>query len=120
MKKMILNFSVVFGCMIACYLSFAAGDADLGKPKTAMCSGCNGSDGNSAVDSFPKLAGQGEKYLTKQLKDVKSGRRNIASMTGILDSFSDQDLADIAAYYASQNIQISGAKEDNLDKGEAI
>jgi cytochrome c553 len=120
MKKMILNFSVVFGCMIACSLSFAAGDADLGKPKTAMCSGCHGSDGNSAVASFPKLAGQGEKYLTKQLKDVKSGRRNIASMTGILDSFSDQDLADIAAYYASQNIQISGAKEDNLDKGEAI
>ena len=70
MKKMILNFSVVFGCMIACSLSFAAGDADLGKPKTAMCSGCHGSDGNSAVASFPKLAGQGEKYLTKQLKDV--------------------------------------------------
>ena len=120
MKKMILNFSVVFSCMIACSLGFAAGDAGLGKPKTAMCSGCHGADGNSAVASFPKLAGQGEKYLTKQLKDVKSGRRNIASMTGILDSFSDQDLADIAAYYASQNIQISGAKEDNLDKGEAI
>ena len=117
---MILNLTAVFGCIIACSFSFAAGDADMGKSKIAMCSGCHGSDGNSAVASFPKLAGQGEKYLTKQLKDIKSGRRKIDSMTGILDGFSDQDLADIAAFYSSQNIQISGAQEKNLDIGEAI
>ena len=120
MKKIILKFAIVTSCIMASTLIFAAGDATVGKSKTAMCAGCHGADGNSAVPSFPKLAGQGEKYLIKQLKDVKHGRRKIASMTGILDSFSDQDLSDLAAYYASKNIQISGAQEENLELGEAI
>jgi cytochrome c553 len=85
-----------------------------------MCGACHGADGNSAVPSFPKLAGQGEKYLIKQMNDIHEGRRVVLTMAGVLDNMSQQDIADIAAYYASQNIQISGAKEDNLDKGEAI
>lgn len=100
--------------------AFSSGDAAAGESKIMMCAGCHGGDGNSVVPSFPKLAGQGEKYLTKQLKDVKYGRRKIASMTGILDSFSEQDLADMAAYYASKEMQISGAQEENLQLGEAI
>ncbi len=77
------------------------GDAAAGKAQTTVCAACHGADGNSSAP-FPKLAGQGEKYLYKQLQDVRDGARVIPTMIGQLDGKSDQDLADIAAYYASQ------------------
>ena len=110
----------MLGLTLASPLVFAGGDAAAGQGKTAMCAGCHGADGNSAAPNFPKLAGQGEKYLTKQLHDIKSGERVVPEMTGMLNAFSDQDLADIAAYYASKTIQMAGAKEENLDLGERI
>ncbi len=120
MKKIILGFAVVLGFSLASTFTFAGGDAAAGQAKTAMCAGCHGTGGNSAMANFPKLAGQGEKYLTKQLQDIKSGDRKVAEMTGMLNAFSDQDLSDIAAYYASQTIQMAGAKEESLDRGESI
>jgi cytochrome c553 len=120
MKKMILGFAAMLGITLASSFAFAGGDAAAGQGKTAMCAGCHGADGNSMVSNFPKLAGQGEKYLIKQLKDIKSGSRPVAEMTGMLNAFSDQDLADISAFYASKTIQLSGAKEENLDRGEQI
>jgi cytochrome c553 len=106
----------VYG-FIALFLNtpvWAGGDAAAGKLKTASCAGCHGQDGNSAIASFPKLAGLGEKYLTAQLRHIKAGERVIVEMTGLLDYMSDQDLQDMAAYYNSKNIQISGAKEITL------
>ena len=94
--------------------AWAGGDAAAGKLKTASCAGCHGQDGNSAVASFPKLAGLGEKYLTAQLRHIKAGERVIVEMTGMLDYMSDQDLQDMAAYYNSKKIQISGAQEITL------
>ena len=88
----------------------AGGDAKKGEAHTAICTACHGQDGNSAMATFPKLAGLGEKYLLKQLHDIKSGARPIVEMTGLLDNLSDQDLADIAAYYNSKTTQLSGAK----------
>lgn len=110
----------MLGITLASSLAFAGGDAAAGQGKTAMCAGCHGADGNSMVSNFPKLAGQGEKYLIKQLQDIKSGKRAVAEMTGMLNAFSDQDLADISAYYASKTIQMSGAKEQNLARGEQL
>lgn len=110
----------MLGITLASSFAFAGGDAAAGQGKTAMCAGCHGADGNSMVSNFPKLAGQGEKYLIKQLQDIKSGKRPVAEMTGMLNAFSDQDLADISAYFASKTIQLSGAKEENLDRGERI
>jgi len=120
MKKMILGFAVVLGFTMASSLAFAGGDAAAGQAKTAMCAGCHGADGNSPAASFPKLAGQGEKYLIKQLGDIKAGTRKVLEMTGMLNAFSDQDLADIAAFYASKPIQMAGAKEENLERGESL
>lgn len=107
------------------------GDAAAGEGKIAVCAACHGNDGNSPMPTFPKLAGLGEKYLTKQLKDVKSGDRPIIEMTGLLDNMSDQDLADIAAFYSQQPMQLSGAKPlkvklnsgietDGLELGEKV
>lgn len=110
----------MLGLTLASSLVFAGGDAAAGQAKTAMCAGCHGADGNSPAPTFPKLAGQGEKYLTKQLRDIKSGERPVMEMTGMLNAFSDQDLADIAAYFASKTIQMAGAKEEKLDVGERV
>jgi cytochrome c553 len=117
MKKLIVGLFVLGGLV---GFTHAAGNAENGKELTAMCAGCHGADGNSAVASFPKLAGQGERYLYKQLQDVKADRRIIVAMTGMLAALNDQQLADIAAYYASQAIQVGQAKADLVELGEAL
>ena len=94
--------------------SQSAGDAAAGKNKVQVCAGCHGSDGNSLVPNFPKIAGLGEKYITEQLRLVKSGERIIMEMTGILDQSSDQDLQDMAAYYNQKQRTIAGSKEIEL------
>ena len=104
MKKVAIVFSLVLGWAPFGIMgqANAAGDAAAGKGQTVVCSACHGADGNSAVGTFPKLAGLGEKYLTKQLMDIRDGARPIPTMVGQLDGKSDQDLADIAAFYDSQ------------------
>lgn len=98
----------------------AAGDAKAGQTKAAMCGACHGADGNSAAPNFPKLAGQGERYLLKQMNDIKSGNRTVLEMTGLLTNMSEQDMADIAAYYASQNMSVGAADPALVKTGEAL
>ena len=123
MKKSFLSII----CLLAAFSAnqaFAVGDAAAGESKVAVCAGCHGSDGNSMVPSFPKLAGLGEKYMTAQLRMIKSGERVIVEMTGILDASTDQDLQDMAAYYDSKAMAISGAQDITLvgisDPDEAL
>lgn len=87
------------------------GDPEAGKALAASCAGCHGTDGNSPAPSFPKIAGLGEKYLLKQLHDIQSGDRAVVEMTGQLDGKSEDDLKNLAAYFNSQTMQLSGAKE---------
>ncbi|NNC55474.1 MAG: cytochrome c4 [Pseudomonadales bacterium] len=94
-------------------LALAGGDATAGKKLVGSCAACHGKDGNSASPANPKLAGQGEAYLLKQLRDIKSGTREIALMAGQLDRMSEQQLADIAAYFASQT-QTAGVAQPGL------
>ena len=101
-------------------LAQAAGDAKAGQAKAAMCGACHGADGNSAAPNFPKLAGQGERYLLKQLHDIKGGKRTVLEMTGILDNLSDQDMADIAAYFAGQKMSVGAADPKLIERGEAL
>jgi cbb3-type cytochrome c oxidase subunit III len=96
------------------------GNASAGKAKTASCAACHGADGNSATPMFPKMAGQGERYLIKQINDIKSGARPVAMMAGQVDNLTDQDIADIAAYYASQTISTGQANPALVEKGAAI
>ncbi|MDZ4191179.1 c-type cytochrome [Ectopseudomonas chengduensis] len=98
----------------------AAGDAEAGQGKVAVCGACHGADGNSPAPNFPKLAGQGERYLLKQLHDIKSGARPVIEMTGMLDNLSDQDMADIAAYFASQKMSVGAADPKLVERGEAL
>ena len=98
----------------------AAGDAAAGQGKVAVCGACHGVDGNSPAPNFPKLAGQGERYLLKQLHDIKSGDRPVLEMTGLLDNLSDQDMADIAAYFASQKMSVGAADPKLVERGAAL
>jgi cytochrome c553 len=83
--------------------AFAAGDAAAGKQKSQACAACHGADGNTPTGpDFPRLAGQHEDYLLKALKDYKSGARKNPIMGGQVGGLSAQDLADLAAYFASQ------------------
>jgi len=96
------------------------GDATAGQAKAAVCGACHGPDGNSMAPNFPKLAGQGERYLNKQLHDIKSGKRTVLEMTGLLTNLSDQDLADIAAYFSSQKGSVGAADEKLVARGQDL
>ena len=117
MKKLIVCMMVGLGWMSFAY---AAGDAASGQGKVAVCSGCHGADGNSMIPSFPKLAGQGEVYLVNQLKDIRDGARNVPQMMGILTGRTDQDLADMAAFYSTQKVTVGATNPDLLDLGRQI
>jgi cytochrome c553 len=83
----------------------AAGDPKAGQLKTSMCAGCHGIPGwrtaYPSVYSVPKLGGQHADYIVAALKAYKTGERDHPSMKGIAGSLSEQDMEDLAAYYAS-------------------
>jgi len=126
MNKVLVSLLLTLGLT---GLSHAAGDATAGQSKVAVCGACHGADGNSAAPNFPKLAGQGERYLLKQLTDIKAGTapgaapgvgRKVVQMTGQLDSLNEQDLADIAAYFASQTMSVGAADPALVERGTAL
>lgn len=121
MKISIRAWLFILGAAL-CAPVFAAGDAKLGEALVVTCVACHGDGGNSTTPNFPKLAGQGEKYLLKQLKDIKSGTRVVTEMTGILDKLTDADMANIAAYFASKPASLSGSKpiKVKVNSGEQV
>jgi cytochrome c553 len=100
--------------------AFAKGDAAAGQAKSAICAACHGMDGNSAVPTWPKLAGQHEKYLVRQATLIKSGARMVPEMAGIIPGLSEQDIEDVSAYFASQANNGGVADESQIELGERI
>ncbi len=97
------------------------GSATDGSSKVVVCGACHGAGGNNVIiPGSAKLGGQNQSYLYKQLQDIKSGAREIALMAGQLTSLSDQDLADIAAHYASLDEPFGAAEESALALGQTI
>lgn len=81
----------------------ATGDPAAGQEKSATCQACHGADGNQTLDNtYPRLGGQYADYLEQSLRDYRSGERKNAVMAGFAASLSDQDIADLAAWYSSQ------------------
>ena len=118
MRTIVLAGAVLLG--LGNSFAIAAGDAAAGQAKAAVCVACHGADGNSPAPAFPKLAGQGERYLIKQITDIKTKVRVVPQMMGLVDNLSDQDIADISAHYAAQKGAANQAKKDTLAKGEQI
>lgn len=126
MKKLFALAAVVASFAVMASTA-QAGDAAAGKAKSAVCAACHGADGNSATPMWPKLAGQNEAYLLKQLKEFKKGMetqgaqgRYEPSMAPMAAPLSETDMADLAAYFASQKVQYAGVKKEYLEVGQKL
>jgi len=120
MNKLVSFVVVAVISLVAPQILMAQGDAAAGQAKSALCATCHGADGNSQIAMNPKLAGQSATYLLKQLQDYKSGERQNPTMSAMVGSLSDQDMADIAAWYASQEVTLGGADPAQLELAEDL
>lgn len=115
MNKLLLP---VFAAIVASVTTFTAfaqeakGDAQAGEKKIALCIGCHGIVGYQAsfpeIHKVPKISGQSAKYIASALNAYKKGERKHPTMRGVSDSLTDQDIADVAAYYESSGV-VAGA-----------
>lgn len=122
MKRYFTFFSW-FALVFLATTAMAKGDIEAGKSKTQTCVACHGPDGNSVVPNWPKIAGQYENYLDKELKDFRLGEKGPrfeASMYAMVAALSDQDIADLSAFYASQKQTMGKAKSDLVALGERL
>lgn len=122
MKRLALFFTV-----LASFTASSEGNVEAGKAKSMTCVACHASDGNSPLTLYPVIAGQHEKYLLKQLKEFKLGAetngaqgRYNAVMAGMVLPLSEQDMADLAAFYASQETKPGTTTPTSIDIGEAL
>lgn len=119
MKKLV---AIAVACALfgSATAALAAGDPAAGKAKSAVCVACHNPDGNSTNPTYPKLAGQSADYLTKQLVEFKSGARVNAIMLGMVAALTPQDMEDLSAYFASQQIARGAADPALAPAGEAL
>lgn len=122
MKKLFIT--MVLPALMLCAAGASAeileGDPVAGEQKAAVCGACHGADGNSLVPMFPKLAGLGDKYLQLQMQYIRDGVRPVAQMAGQVDNMTDQDLADIAAFYNAKPRSVEKADPEKAALGEKI
>jgi len=104
MKKKLLALSLAMTFTSTSGILHAEGNLSAGKEKAAACVSCHGDNGNSLVSTFPKLAQQHSSYLIKQLQSFKDGTRKNPMMSSIAMGLTDEDMVDIAAYYAEQEV----------------
>ena len=109
MNKLLLPVLVALVAQVTTFSAFAQeikGDAKQGETKNAMCIGCHGIVGYQAsfpeIHKVPMISGQSAKYIASALNAYKKGDRKHPTMRGIAGSLSEQDMADLGAYYASQ------------------
>jgi cytochrome c553 len=100
--------------------ALAQGSASAGQTKATTCAACHGVDGNSAAAAWPSLAGQHASYIVRQLKAFQSGDRRDVSMSAFAQPLSEQDMLDLAAYYAPLTPKLGTADPDLVRLGERI
>lgn len=96
------------------------GDAKAGEGKAATCAACHGMDGNSSDKTYPKLAGQNEAYVVRQLGLMKTQKRTNPVMMPFIGNLSDQDLHDLGAFYANKTSLAGLADDKLLARGQAL
>ena len=125
MKSLITVIGLTLASTVAMAADSAAtnayvGNADQGKAKSAGGAGGHGADGNSAVADYPKLAGQHASYLESTLKAYRDGSRANAIMAGFAGALSDEDIADLAAYFSTQATSTGAVEADLVVRGEQL
>ncbi len=120
-KKLVLSIALLIAATSTTLN--AAGKVAEGKTKVASCAGCHGEKGNSTMPLFPKLAEQHPSYLIKQLAEFKDGSRKDATMAPMALGLSDDDMEDIAEFYAAQKIsenQLPVLESDDDDEDDEL
>lgn len=120
MEKFYLSLLLIFACVNTQALS---GNPLAGQQKSEPCVACHGIDGNTVTPLWPKIAGMSEGYLLKQLLEYKkgeAGNRYDPTMYGIVGELSDQDLADLAAFYATQQMTVGEVPENFVSMGQEV
>jgi cytochrome c553 len=100
----------LFLCLVLAAGGAEAGDRAAGRKKAIQCQACHGLDGLSKIPEGPNLAGQDENYLIKALRDYKSGARKNEMMSLVVPNLTEQDIADLAAYYAGIEVTVAPPK----------
>lgn len=101
-------------------VALADGSAEKGQAKSTPCVACHGVNGNSPNPQWPNLAGQSEQYIVKQLQAFKSGARKDPLMSPMAMGLSDEDVADLAAYFATQKPSGLEADAGKVPLGQRI
>ncbi len=121
MNKLLLSLSVLLVASVTVFSAHAEevkGDAKAGQKKNAMCIGCHGIVGYQAsfpeIHKVPMIAGQGAGYIIASLNAYKKGERKHPTMRGVAETLTDQDMADLAAFYST-----SGVVADSAPLGKA-
>lgn len=114
------GLTVILSLALSLPLAAHAGDPSRGQQLSQACAACHGPGGNSVNPEWPKLAGQHAEYTYKQLMDYKTGRRENALMVGQVANLSEQDMRDLGAFYARQQISPGTADETLAERGERI
>ncbi|MEO1291778.1 MAG: cytochrome c [Pseudomonadota bacterium] len=103
----LVTVAVILGSASFIAAPALAGDASAGKQKSRACRTCHGLDGIAKIPIAPHIAGENEIYLATQLKAFRSGKRENEIMSVIAKDLSDEDIADLSAWYASITITVS-------------
>lgn len=119
MKKLVV-IAATCALLGSATAALAAGDPAAGKAKSTLCAACHNADGNSTVTQYPNLGGQGADYLAKQMAEFKDGTRVNAIMQPMVAALTPEDMADLAAFFASQPAARSAANPDLVPVGEAL
>ena len=98
----------------------AAGSKEAGQAKAAVCGGCHGMDGNSLSPEWPNLAAQNEVYIVRQLKAFHAGERQNPLMSPMAAILSEQDMADVAAFFSSQTVRGGETDPSMLKLGQRV
>ncbi len=126
MRLSFLAAFLAFGVHTSVFAADAAsvprlvGNVEAGQAKSAACVACHGVDGNSVDPTFAKIAGQHPDYVVRHLHLFKSGERENPIMAAQAGLLSDQDMSDVAAYFATQKVRAGITDETLLKRGQAL
>jgi cytochrome c553 len=116
MKKLVFVF-----ILLSPFLINAQGNGQAGQQKAQVCVACHGAQGISTNPQWPNLAGQHERYFIKQLKDLQQGtQRHVPTMTAIIASLNQQDMDDLAVYYAKMSLAQGVTPKKFVPRGEQL
>ncbi|WP_227370472.1 c-type cytochrome [Halomonas sp. M20] len=119
MRQILVSLALIMGFSTLAQAA-VEGDPAAGKEKAQVCAACHGQQGNSAAPTFPNIAGQQPAYMVKQITEIRDGVRPVPEMAGIVANLDEQDIADLSAFYANQELNLGQADPALVDRGKSL